>query len=113
MLEMVKIPRVVAIKMGTRDMARWLFDYADCSAADRCEDGSVGNDAGQCGGDGGTGSNSTGAVLAGICDSGGCPGVGCRNGYWYKTCCQYIDNDSSGSPTTGDTLNGVVSGCNC
>jgi len=27
MLEMVKIPEVVCIKMGTRDMARWLFDY--------------------------------------------------------------------------------------
>jgi 4-hydroxy-tetrahydrodipicolinate synthase len=27
MLEMVKIPQVVSIKMGTRDMARWLYDY--------------------------------------------------------------------------------------
>jgi 4-hydroxy-tetrahydrodipicolinate synthase len=27
MLEIVKIPRVVCIKMGTRDMARWLYDY--------------------------------------------------------------------------------------
>jgi 4-hydroxy-tetrahydrodipicolinate synthase len=27
MLEMVKIPHVVCIKMGTRDMARWLWDY--------------------------------------------------------------------------------------
>ena len=27
MLEMVKIPQVVMIKMGTRDMARWLFDF--------------------------------------------------------------------------------------
>lgn len=27
MLEIVKIPEVVCIKMGTRDMARWLFDY--------------------------------------------------------------------------------------
>jgi 4-hydroxy-tetrahydrodipicolinate synthase len=27
MLEMVKIPKVVSIKMGTRDMARWLYDY--------------------------------------------------------------------------------------
>jgi 4-hydroxy-tetrahydrodipicolinate synthase len=27
MSEMVKIPRVVSIKMGTRDMARWLYDY--------------------------------------------------------------------------------------
>ena len=26
MLEMVKIPRVVCIKMGTRDMARWLWE---------------------------------------------------------------------------------------
>lgn len=27
MIEMVKIPQVVCIKMGTRDMARWLYDY--------------------------------------------------------------------------------------
>ncbi|MCC7519516.1 MAG: dihydrodipicolinate synthase family protein [Verrucomicrobiae bacterium] len=27
MLEMVKLPRVVSIKMGTRDMARWGHDY--------------------------------------------------------------------------------------
>jgi 4-hydroxy-tetrahydrodipicolinate synthase len=27
MLEMARIPRVVSIKMGTRDMARWLYDY--------------------------------------------------------------------------------------
>src|SRR5262245_9201202 len=27
MLQMVKIPQVVCIKMGTRDMARWLYDY--------------------------------------------------------------------------------------
>jgi len=27
MLEIVKIPHVVSIKMGTRDMARWLYDY--------------------------------------------------------------------------------------
>ena len=27
MLEMVKIPQVVCIKMGTRDMSRWLYDY--------------------------------------------------------------------------------------
>jgi len=27
MLELVKIPQVVPIKMGTRDMARWLYDY--------------------------------------------------------------------------------------
>jgi len=27
MLEMVKIPQVVCIKMGTRDMARWRWDY--------------------------------------------------------------------------------------
>lgn len=27
MKEMVKIPQVVSIKMGTRDMARWLYDY--------------------------------------------------------------------------------------
>ena len=33
MLEMVKIPRVVCIKMGTRDMARWLWDYEQLKAA--------------------------------------------------------------------------------
>jgi 4-hydroxy-tetrahydrodipicolinate synthase len=33
MLEMVKIPRVVMIKMGTRDMARWLYDYEQLKAA--------------------------------------------------------------------------------
>jgi len=27
MLELVKIPQVVSIKMGTRDMARWRYDY--------------------------------------------------------------------------------------
>ncbi len=27
MLEMVQIPQVVSIKMGTRDMARWRYDY--------------------------------------------------------------------------------------
>ncbi len=27
MLELVKIPQVVCIKMGTRDMARWRYDY--------------------------------------------------------------------------------------
>jgi 4-hydroxy-tetrahydrodipicolinate synthase len=27
MVEMVQIPQVVSIKMGTRDMARWLYDY--------------------------------------------------------------------------------------
>lgn len=27
MLEIIKIPQVVCIKMGTRDMARWLYDY--------------------------------------------------------------------------------------
>ncbi|HUR59947.1 MAG TPA: dihydrodipicolinate synthase family protein [Opitutaceae bacterium] len=32
MLEMVKLPRVVSIKMGTRDMARWLYDYEHLKA---------------------------------------------------------------------------------
>ncbi len=27
MLEIVKVPQVVMIKMGTRDMSRWLYDY--------------------------------------------------------------------------------------
>jgi len=33
MLEMVKIPQVKCIKMGTRDMARWLYDYEQLKAA--------------------------------------------------------------------------------
>ncbi len=33
MLEMVKLPQVVMIKMGTRDMARWLYDYERLKAA--------------------------------------------------------------------------------
>ena len=33
MIEMTKIPEVVCIKMGTRDMARWGFDYRQLKAA--------------------------------------------------------------------------------
>ncbi len=33
MLEIVKLPEVVCIKMGTRDMARWLWDYEQLKAA--------------------------------------------------------------------------------
>ena len=33
MLEMVKIPQVVCIKMGTRDMARWRWDYEQLQEA--------------------------------------------------------------------------------
>ncbi|NUM54235.1 MAG: dihydrodipicolinate synthase family protein [Candidatus Hydrogenedentes bacterium] len=33
MLEMVKLPQIVTIKMGTRDMARWLYDYEKLKAA--------------------------------------------------------------------------------
>lgn len=33
MLEFVKIPEVVMIKMGTRDMSRWLFDYEQLKSA--------------------------------------------------------------------------------
>lgn len=33
MLEMVKIPEVVMIKMGTRDMSRWQYDYEQLKAA--------------------------------------------------------------------------------
>ena len=33
MLAMVKMPRVVCIKMGTRDMARWGYDYRRLKAA--------------------------------------------------------------------------------
>lgn len=33
MLKIVEIPQVVMIKMGTRDMARWLFDFEQLKAA--------------------------------------------------------------------------------
>jgi 4-hydroxy-tetrahydrodipicolinate synthase len=33
MLEMIRIPQVVCIKMGTRDMSRWLWDYEQLKAA--------------------------------------------------------------------------------
>ncbi len=33
MLEMVKLPQVVTIKMGTRDMARWLYEYEQLKLA--------------------------------------------------------------------------------
>ncbi len=33
MLEIIKIPEVVCIKMGTRDMSRWLWDYEQLKAA--------------------------------------------------------------------------------
>jgi 4-hydroxy-tetrahydrodipicolinate synthase len=33
MLEMVKVPEVVMIKMGTRDMARWRWDYEQLKSA--------------------------------------------------------------------------------
>jgi len=33
MREIVKLPQVVCIKMGTRDMARWLWDYEQLKAA--------------------------------------------------------------------------------
>ena len=33
MLEMVKIPQVICIKMGTRDMARWRWDYEQLKEA--------------------------------------------------------------------------------
>jgi len=33
MLEIIKLPEVVCIKMGTRDMARWLWDYEQLKAA--------------------------------------------------------------------------------
>jgi 4-hydroxy-tetrahydrodipicolinate synthase len=33
MLAMVALPRVVCIKMGTRDMARWLYDYEELKRA--------------------------------------------------------------------------------
>ena len=33
MLEFVKLPEVVMIKMGTREMSRWLYDYEQIKAA--------------------------------------------------------------------------------
>lgn len=33
MLEIIKIPQVVCIKMGTRDMSRWLWDYEQLKSA--------------------------------------------------------------------------------
>jgi len=33
MLEIIKIPNVVCIKMGTRDMSRWLWDYQQLKSA--------------------------------------------------------------------------------
>lgn len=33
MLEMVTLPRVVCVKMGTRDMSRWLYDYEQLKSA--------------------------------------------------------------------------------
>lgn len=32
MIEMVKLPQVVCIKMGTREMSRWLYDYEQIKA---------------------------------------------------------------------------------
>ena len=34
MLEIIRVPEVKCIKMGTRDMARWLYDYEEIKAAD-------------------------------------------------------------------------------
>ncbi len=63
----------------------------NCSAADRCEDPSVGNIPGSAGGAGGTGSNTSGHVLAGKCVEsaydGRDPKTACVSGGWYKTCC--------------------------
>ena len=92
----------------------WAWEPRVCSAADRCEDPSPGieNIPGACGGAGGdSGSNDTGVILPGICDAPACPGVGCRNGWHYKTCCRYADTDHSGGPSTGDRLTGAVSRC--
>lgn len=78
---------------------RWQYQFKDCSAADRCQDPSVGNNPGGCGGAGGTGSNSSGVILYGQCNASSCPVEGCQNGYWYKTCC--FINDQDGWPTPG------------
>ncbi len=80
---------------------KWYFEFKDCSAADRCQDPSVGNNPGGCGGEGGTGSNSSGVILYGQCNASSCPEEGCQNGYWYKTCCFINDQDSSGGLLIG------------
>ena len=93
--------------------AKWYWKYNNCNAGDRCEDPSVGNTAGACGGTVDAGSNSSGHILAGQCAAGACPSVGCRNGGWYKTCCKYNDY-GAGGPSVGDTLTGQISSCaNC
>jgi len=92
----------------------YYFKYNNCNAGDRCEDPSVGNNAGDCGGTVDAGTNTNGHILAGRCNASYCPDLGCRNGGWYKTCCKYNDNDGSNSPSVGDTLTGEVSPCsNC
>ena len=70
---------------------KWYWKYNNCNAGDRCEDPSVGNTAGACGGTVDAGSNTSGHILAGQCAADVCPSVGCRNGGWYKTCCKYND----------------------
>jgi hypothetical protein len=96
---------------GSGCAAFYFYEYNSCSAADRCSDSGAGNVSGACGGDGGTGNNSNGAILAGVCNASGCPGVGCQNGGWYKTCCNVTDTDSSGGVTAGDQLIGTSGGC--
>jgi hypothetical protein len=95
--------------------AYWHWQYRNCSASDRCQDSSVGNNAGSCDSGGyQSGSNSSGQILAGQCSAAMCSSTGCSNGGWYKTCCKYRDLDGSGGPSTGDELTGSRSNCsNC
>ncbi|HUW24829.1 MAG TPA: hypothetical protein VMW04_04415, partial [Patescibacteria group bacterium] len=85
---------------------KWYYTYKECSAADRCEDSRVGNIEWACGGAGGTGSNTNGKILPGICSAGTCS-EGCRNGGWYKTCCRI----AGGAVTAGARLTGVSGSC--
>ncbi|MGI5826099.1 MAG: hypothetical protein ACOX50_01650 [Patescibacteria group bacterium] len=85
---------------------QWHYKYKKCSAADRCEDPSVGNVAWACGGaGGGTGSNTNGKILPGLCSAGTCS-EGCRNGEHYKTCCLL-----SGAATPGTRLSDETGAC--
>ncbi|HUV72364.1 MAG TPA: hypothetical protein VMW25_05120 [Clostridia bacterium] len=91
-------------------IGQYYWKYNECLASDRCEDSSVGNVEWQCSlpdkGGGGTGSNTNGRILPGICSAGTCS-EGCRNGGWYKTCCRI----AGGVVTAGARLSGAVAPC--
>jgi hypothetical protein len=92
--------------------SKWSFRYNNCSAADRCEDPSIGNTAGVCGGGGGgSGNNTSGKILAGQCSASSCPGTGCSNGGWYKSCCHINGPAQAGTPLR--SLVGNCSGGGC